>query len=691
MFNETFVDVACGYGHVVANTLSGKLYSWGLNAKGQLGMGDIVSRKHPELVEGASDVVMVYADGHSSACINNSGELLTWGSGQHYRLMNNDCSRNVLSPTMVTTMEGSVIEKFTFSATKSLALVMTKALSLNPESGPQKFRSDLEVNGCGFWASDTIVVKFLLNTEDDTAMPRSCVGKFARENVIACRPPKLAELGVYSVTVSMNGIDFLDEVLTLEVCPDPVCLSILSPTLVNARVDTDYHADVIIEASQLGKSCATDGVFVRLEDVVDDTKEALIVKGYVETAEEKEARLHNQKKGSISPNDEPDSGVVRVICKGVDMSSLYAIQKEKYAAISAQVSNTGIGFSEPSPERCVAHYFHVFDIEPQCCPTSGQREILVHGTSIPPSSLKIEAVVGLSQGMVKGVEKFLELKIPTRTDDDEKLCFTIPPVDDIFKKNKKAVPDDTDFYCAQIGFRLSDGKPLQEKAFEFNYYREQPIDVYPRAIRASGGTKLSITSSYIQFVSDEAEISFIERNNVVEKSVKFSEFKELEGETLCYSIECEAPCLIPDDEESRTDNDDRNPVDKVYIGLLLDGISRPIDSYLFEAEIFEEVYIETPIAKGPSVVGSLITARAMGLVDSDVCIIRIRSPASEEYIDFDGEIGEELDTLVFTLPEEVRELFPGDNSKSGSYFIDVSIDGSTFDEMESPGFLIKHT
>jgi alpha-tubulin suppressor-like RCC1 family protein len=130
-FGELFVSAACGYGHVIANSESGKLYSWGLNAKGQLGMGDITARKYPELVPGASDVTKVYANGHSSAYINSSGELFTWGSGLHYRLMNGDCSSNVLLPTKVISLSGNIIEKFLFAKTKSLVLVMTKAMKVN--------------------------------------------------------------------------------------------------------------------------------------------------------------------------------------------------------------------------------------------------------------------------------------------------------------------------------------------------------------------------------------------------------------------------------------------------------------------------------------------------------------------------------------------------------------------------------
>ena len=533
-------------------------------------------------------------------------------------------------------------------------------------------------------------MKFIPQNDDETAIPRSCLGKYVRENVIACKPPKMGELGKYGVTVSMNGVDFLEEVLSLDICPDPICNSLLWPEIFNARKHTEHVSDIVVEASQLSKKCETEGIFIQLRDTVDDTKEALIVKGYFESDEEKEERMSSTNYIS-SPNDDPESGIRRVVVKDVDLSKLFAVKDHSYCSISAQVSSSNQDFSAPSPEQCIAHYFNVYDIEPQCCPTSGQREILVHGTSIPPSSLKIEAILGLSHMAKNGTSVLLELNLPTRTNDDEKICFTIPPADDIFVKNGESVPANVDHFSVEISFRLPNGRPLQDSAFQFNYYREQPINIFPRAVRATGGTKLTITSNYIRFVSDEAHVSFIEKTNNLEKNVKFSAFKEIEGEDfLTYAIECDSPILLPAEEDDDEEVDERHFGDKVYIGLLLDGISRPIDSFLFEAELFEEVILESPISKSPVSVGSTVTAMASGLVDSDVCIIRIRSAKTDEYIELDGEIGEELDCLSFSIPEEARELFPEDGSKTGSYFLDISIDGSTFDVTDSPSLLLKH-
>ena len=129
-FGESFVGAACGFGHIIACSKSGKLYSWGLNVKGQLGLGDIEARQHPKLVEGISDITNVFADGHSSACLNSNGELYTWGSGLHYRLMNGNCTDIVYTPSLVENMSGNVVADFVFTSSKGLALVNTKALKV---------------------------------------------------------------------------------------------------------------------------------------------------------------------------------------------------------------------------------------------------------------------------------------------------------------------------------------------------------------------------------------------------------------------------------------------------------------------------------------------------------------------------------------------------------------------------------
>jgi alpha-tubulin suppressor-like RCC1 family protein len=68
-----FVKLACGGAHALALTADGRLYAWGSNGRGQLGMGDDIDRTEPTPVslERAADaavaVVVVSASGAASA------------------------------------------------------------------------------------------------------------------------------------------------------------------------------------------------------------------------------------------------------------------------------------------------------------------------------------------------------------------------------------------------------------------------------------------------------------------------------------------------------------------------------------------------------------------------------------------------------------------------------------------------
>ena len=80
-------DVACGDSHTMVVTADEKaVYTWGMNKRGQLGLGDTATRHQPVKIEGL-------------------GELYTWGSGAKYRLMQangDDSHRNI--PTEVTNL-----------------------------------------------------------------------------------------------------------------------------------------------------------------------------------------------------------------------------------------------------------------------------------------------------------------------------------------------------------------------------------------------------------------------------------------------------------------------------------------------------------------------------------------------------------------------------------------------------------
>jgi len=80
---EPSASVAVGSSHMLAATISGKVWGWGNNDDGQLGVG--AATKSPRLIAGlpASDpVVSVWARHGVSAAVTRSGKLLAWGSAK---------------------------------------------------------------------------------------------------------------------------------------------------------------------------------------------------------------------------------------------------------------------------------------------------------------------------------------------------------------------------------------------------------------------------------------------------------------------------------------------------------------------------------------------------------------------------------------------------------------------------------
>jgi alpha-tubulin suppressor-like RCC1 family protein len=169
MSSLKIIDIACGDSHVIAVGDDNSVYGWGLNKRGQLGLGDTDTRHAPTVLPSVL-FSKVFAHDNSSAGINVTGDLFTWGSGSRYRLMQmtkgsgakeRQCdASHRLSPSFVDTLEGNIINSFTFSRYASAALVVTRLYELSPQSGPQKSFSELQIKGCGFWDSDSIIVKF---------------------------------------------------------------------------------------------------------------------------------------------------------------------------------------------------------------------------------------------------------------------------------------------------------------------------------------------------------------------------------------------------------------------------------------------------------------------------------------------------------------------------------------------------
>lgn len=88
---ETVIAISGGINHTLALTDSGRIYAWGDNSFGQLGIGNDTSYTLPVLVDmtgslSGKEVISVVAGNRHSLALTNSGEVYSWGNNVNGQL-----------------------------------------------------------------------------------------------------------------------------------------------------------------------------------------------------------------------------------------------------------------------------------------------------------------------------------------------------------------------------------------------------------------------------------------------------------------------------------------------------------------------------------------------------------------------------------------------------------------------------
>ena len=76
---EPVVKVSMGLVHVMVLSTTGKVYTWGKNSYGQLGLGNKNAEIKSKLVKLPETIVQIEAKGHTSAALSDTGRLYIWG------------------------------------------------------------------------------------------------------------------------------------------------------------------------------------------------------------------------------------------------------------------------------------------------------------------------------------------------------------------------------------------------------------------------------------------------------------------------------------------------------------------------------------------------------------------------------------------------------------------------------------
>lgn len=136
-------QVACGGFHSAAFSESGQLYTWGGGEHGQLGHGDKKNETKPKLVKALGDevMVMITCGWSHTAALTDTGTVYTWGNGDHGKLGYGDTNK-VTQPRVVEALEGLNVVKIASYNEHTAALTDPSAVACSA-SPTTSFMSDM--------------------------------------------------------------------------------------------------------------------------------------------------------------------------------------------------------------------------------------------------------------------------------------------------------------------------------------------------------------------------------------------------------------------------------------------------------------------------------------------------------------------------------------------------------------------
>ena len=99
----SITQMACGIDHVLAVSSHGDIFSFGLNGRGQLGLGDILPQTQPTLVKALAGIkTLSIACGHwHNLALSEFGDVYSWGWNEHGQLGHSTDTPVVAMPTLI--------------------------------------------------------------------------------------------------------------------------------------------------------------------------------------------------------------------------------------------------------------------------------------------------------------------------------------------------------------------------------------------------------------------------------------------------------------------------------------------------------------------------------------------------------------------------------------------------------------
>ncbi|MEW6713361.1 MAG: hypothetical protein AB1403_26305, partial [Candidatus Riflebacteria bacterium] len=103
-----FISLSAGYQHTCGITKNNSAWCWGINNKGQLGIGNTETKTSPTSVIGLEEDTLMISGGREHSCaIKTNGSLWCWGKNDFGQLGNGQLEDSLV-PVSVTNMENGV-------------------------------------------------------------------------------------------------------------------------------------------------------------------------------------------------------------------------------------------------------------------------------------------------------------------------------------------------------------------------------------------------------------------------------------------------------------------------------------------------------------------------------------------------------------------------------------------------------
>eukprot|EP00825_Cyclidium_porcatum_P046805 TRINITY_DN745_c0_g1_i2.p1 TRINITY_DN745_c0_g1~~TRINITY_DN745_c0_g1_i2.p1 ORF type:complete len:1060 (+),score=235.51 TRINITY_DN745_c0_g1_i2:76-3255(+) len=447
------VSASGGYGHTVVISDNGEIYVWGLNIKGQLGVGDSISRYLPvklvkDNVENQLPVFKIAKCGyHTTFAIDEKGQVWSWGGGNLGYKNDHAVSR----PRRI--IENTENRKFTdlmVIANSAAVFSPLRILSVQPNYGPSIGGTLISLIGTGFADTSKQSIRFIYGDKsqyvqevgllyDPQTESFSCqTPKFDEEAEVSIQWPQLCKLEVtldgkiynaceqnfliYSSKIQMKSIE-------------PKCASIQGGTELIIYMDIDNVTTQYLKYLTVGFQKRVRKETKKAEkDLVKSTlTEGQLKSQDEETEQNKRSKLASNEEKILNPLDlsvnDPELEKENIICvegmyqQGKVICKIPKITPDSQNIVDSlnyniDVSINGQQFTG-NPDNFKYYDIQIGQMVPNNSTSQGETKV----------KISIEGFIETQQKKIVFTTEFGERIIePQWSKKDKQLSFTAPPV-----------------------------------------------------------------------------------------------------------------------------------------------------------------------------------------------------------------------------------------------------------------------